>query len=260
MSDAGPTVFEPVNMVEQQLVAAASGDAGQQRAFERFILDETLYVATPEVQPEGTVTLKENTTVQLMNVPLNDGRQAMAVFTSPQRVAETFGDVGYMGIQGRILFEMIRGGPALLNPGQAYGVVWEPESMDAMLGLAVQRTVQKDTQVLLGTPAQVPTDLIQRLKSALGALPQVEAAWLALAAWPETDEQGWYLDVRSSSPDHDPIRRVLPGALDGADMHGRPLDMIINPVGKADGAGIAIITRGDAPQPKKKGLLGRLFG
>lgn len=260
MTDGNPPAFQPVNMVEQQLVAAASGGNAQQKAFERFILDETLFVATPEVHAEGTVTLKQDTNVQLMNVPLNDGRPAVALFTSPQRVAEAFGPVGYMGIQGRILFEMVRAGPALLNPGQAYGVLWEPESMDAMLGLAVQRTIQKDTQVLLGSPAEIPTDLIQRLKSALGALPQVEAAWLALAAWPETDEQGWYLDVRSLSPDHEPIRRVLPAALDGADMQGRPLDMIINPLSKADGVGIAIVTRGDAPQPKNKGLLGWLFG
>lgn len=261
MTEASPPAFAPTNMVERQLVAAANGGLDQQKAFEKFILDETLYVATPEVPAEETVSFSQGENIRLLNVPLNDGRQATAVFTSPQRVAEAFGDVGYIGIQGRILFETIRATPAVLNPGQAYGVVWEPETLAAMLGLPVERVVKKDTQIMLGFPADPPTELIGRLRNAFSALPQVEAAWLALAAWPEDQTQTWYLDVRTSSADHDPIRRALPDAIQGADMHGRPLDMVINPVGQTEGVGIAIVERASHPDPvKKKGLLGRLFG
>ena len=258
----GPAAFEPVNMVERQLVAAANGGLEQQKAFERFILDETLYLATPGAPAEETVTVSQGESIKLLNVPLNDGRQAAAVFTSPQRVAEAFGEVGYVGIEGRVLFEMIRAAPAVLNPGQTYGVVWEPDSIAAMLGVPVEHVVRKDTQILLGSPADLPTELIERLKAALAAVPQIEAAWLALAAWPETESQSWYLDVRTSSADHDPIRRALPGAVDGADMKGRHLDMVINPAGQPDGAGIVIVGPEPAePAPvKKKGLLGRLFG
>lgn len=260
MTEDRASAFQPVNMVEQQLVAAAHGDAEQQRAFERFIVDETLYVATPEAMPEGMVTVEEDTSVQLLNVPLNDGRQATAVFTSPQRVGEVFGEVGYMGIQGRALFEIIRNTPALLNPGQIYGVLWEPDAIAGMLGLPSERIVQKDTQIMLGFPADPPTELIERLKTAFGAIPQIKAAWLALAAWPAEESQSWYLDVRTSSPDHGPIRRALPAAIDGAEMKGRPLDMIINPAGGADGVGIVIVERRSLAPIKKKGLLGRLFG
>lgn len=261
MTDEGPPPFEPANMVERQLVAAANGGPEQQRAFERFILDETLYAATPEIPAEETVSFSEGETIRLLNVPLNDGRQAAAVFTSPQRVAAAFGEVGYVGIQGRILFEMIRTTPAALNPGQPYGVVWEPESLSAMLGLPTERVVTKETKIMLGAPADPPTELIGRLRNAFAAVPQVEAAWLALAAWPESRTQSWYLDVRTSSADHEPVRRALPGAVEGADMHGRPLDMVINPAGQADGVGIAIVEPTDRPTPvKKKGPLGRLFG
>lgn len=260
MTDESPPAFAPTNMVEQQLVAAANGGLEQQKAFERFILDETLYVATPEVPDAETVTFSQGETIRLLNVPLNDGRQAAAVFTAPQRVAEAFGEVGYIGIEGRVLFEMIRATPAVLNPGQDYGVVWEPDSIAAMLGLAVERVVEKDTKIMLGFPADPPAGLIERLKTAFAAVPEVEAAWLALAAWPEAGTQSWYLDVRTSSADHDPIRRALPGAVEGADMHGRPLDMIINPLGQADGLGIVIVEAGPPESPKKKGLMGRLFG
>lgn len=260
MSEAPPPVFEPANMVERQLVAAATGDAQAQKAFERFILDETLYVGTPEAREEGVVTLTATETVQMLTVLLDDGRTATAIFTSPQRVAEAFGTVGYMGLQGRALFEIIRAGPAMLNPGQPYGVIWEPENLSAMIGLPISRTVQKDTKVLLGFPADPPTDLIDRLKAAFAAVPQIEAAWLALAAWPESESQSWYLDVRTASPDHEPIRRVLPGAIEGSDLKGRPVDMIINPASKADGAGIVIVEPRAAKSPARKGLLARLFG
>jgi hypothetical protein len=257
----GSPEFEPTNVVEQQLLAAANGDLEQQKAFERFILDETLYVATPEAPAEETVTVSQGESIALLNVLLDDGRQAAAVFTAPQRVAEAFGEVGAIGIQGRILFEMIRATPAVLNPGQAYGVVWEPETLAAMLGLPTERTIEKETRILLGSPADPPAELVDRLKATFGGVPHVEAAWLALAAWPETQTQSWYLDVRTSSADHEPIRRALPDAVEGADMHGRPLDLVINPVGQTEGVGIVIVEPAGRPEPaKKQSLLGRLFG
>lgn len=261
MTDAGPPPFEPLNMVERQLVAAATGGPEQQKAFERFILDETLYAATPDMPVEETVALSQGESLKLLNVSLNDGRQAAALFTAPERVAEAFGEIGYVGIQGRVLFEMIRATPAVLNPGQTYGVVWEPEAMAAMLGLPVERVVTKDTQVMLGSPANPPVELIARLKSAFATVPQVEAAWLALAVWPEDGTRTWYLDVRTASADHEPIRRALPEAVEGADTQGQSLDMVINPSGQPDGSGIVIVEPSRRPEPEKKqGLLGRLFG
>jgi hypothetical protein len=259
MDDTNSPVFEPVNMVERQLVAAANGNADQQKAFDKFVLDETIYVATPEAHSEGMVTLQADTKVQFLNVPLNDGRQAAAVFSSPQRIWEAFGEVGYLGIQGRALFEIIRTQPAVLNPGQAYGVVWEPAAMAAMLGLPMERTVQKETRIMLGVPSDPPTELIERLKIEFAAIPQVEAAWLALAVWPESQEQAWYLDVRTASAEHDPIRRILPKVVDGVDLKGHPLDLVINSVGEPDGTGISIVAPYRASSPKK-GLIARLFG
>jgi SseB protein N-terminal domain/SseB protein C-terminal domain len=251
--------FHPMNMVEQQLVAAANGNVDLQKAFEKFIIEETLYVATPEAGSAGMVTLQADTQIQLLNVQLNDGRQAAAVFTAPERIAEIFGEVGYLGIRGRALFEIIRAQPAVLNPGYDYGVVWEPESISAMLGLPIERVIQKETQIMLGTPANAPVELIDRLHRAFNALPQIEAAWLALASWPETGERTWYLDVRTSSPDHEPIRRALPIAIDGADLNELPLDMIINATGGDEGMGIIIVEPSLTKHPKK-GILRRLFG
>ena len=257
--------FEPVNRVEQQLIAAATGDKAQQRAFERFILDEILYAATPEAQPEGSFVAEAGTSLALITIRLEDGRIATPVFTSPHRIHETFGEVGSVGIQGRALFEMIRANPAWLNPGHAYGVLWEPETLSGLIGLPVERVIKEATQITLGSPADPPHDLVGRLKTALAAVPQVEAAWLALALWPATQEEAWYLDVRTSSADHEPIRRALPAAVDGADMQGKVLDMVINPAGQAEGIGIPIVERsnsgpGARPSAGRKSWLKRLLG
>ena len=259
MTDASPPAFVPNNMVEQQLVAAANGGLEQQKAFERFILEETLYVATPEAPAEETVTFSQGESIKLLNVPLNDGRQATAVFTSPQRVAEAFGEVGYIGVGGRVLFEMIRATPAVLNPGQIYGVVWEPESLSAMIGRPTQRVVEKDTQVILGAPSEIPTELIGRLKAAFEPLAEVQAAWLALAFWPEATNHAWYLDVRSES-DHVAIRRALTAALAEVQLGDRPLDMVVNAPDPKEGVGLVVVAPRKPAPTKAKGFLGRLFG
>ncbi|WP_331033422.1 enhanced serine sensitivity protein SseB C-terminal domain-containing protein [Brevundimonas sp.] len=258
---APPTAFEPVNMVERQLIAAANGDVEAQKAFERFILDETLYVATPEAPvEEGHAILEADTDIRLLNTSLSDGRTAAAVFTSPQRVFEAFGPVGYLGIAGRQLFEIIRNDPAALNPGQLYGVVWEPASLAAMLGLPTQRTVQKETTFMLGYPADPPVQLIERLRATLPDVPGIQRAWLALAAWPEDASQTWYLDVRTDNSDRELLQRALGSALDGVDMMDRPLDMIVNPAGQSGGTGIVIIgPEADRKSTKKTRWLGRLF-
>ena len=250
--------FKPANMVERQLIAAANGDAQQQKAFEKFILDETLYVATPEVRPAGAVTLRDGTVIQLLNVTLNDGRHAAAVFTSPDRIEMVFGEVGYFGLQGRALFEMIRAQPAMLNPGYSYCAVWEPESIAAMLGLSVERIVKKDTQIILANSADTPVELVDRLTAVFSAVSQVDSAWLALATWPDTKDQSWYFDVRADTEDRDLIRRALSQALEGIDLQGRSLDMFINPVGDAAGSGIRIVENRQSDSPKM-GLLKRLF-
>lgn len=259
MDNANDEAFQPRNMVERQLIAAAQGTTEQQKAFERLILEESLYAATPDVGPEGVETLQADTYINLLMVTLADGRQATALFTDPSRVEAVFGEVGCLGMQGRVLFDSIRMQPAILNPGHGYSVVWEPENMSAMIGLPSERKVAKGTNILLGSPVEQPADLIARLREAFASVPQVEAAWLALANWPDSNDQSWYLDVRSTSADDDIIRRALPQAIEGVDLKGMVIDMIINPANGGPGIGISIKEPSGRSLPKK-GLLARLFG
>jgi hypothetical protein len=111
-----------------------------------------------------------------------------------------------------------------------------------MLGLPAARVLEKDTEILLGAPAEAPDDLVARLKGAYLAEPAVVAAWLALAHWPETDKRGWYLDVRTAMKPDD-IGALTSRALTGADTHHLALDMVVKLPGGAPGVGIAILER-----------------
>lgn len=233
--------FEPVNDLERKLMAAAT-DPAQRTAFQQALLKADLYAATPEPPASaGSRTLEADEQVQLMNVAAPDGTPVAAVFTSQARVAQAFGPgTGYIGVNGEVLLGLVAGQGAWLNPGSSYGVRWTAEELAAVLGNPVRRTVTKDTQVMLGVPAEIPHALIASLRDALGADPRVCDAWLALAHWPEAGTWSWYLDVRTDlSPDD--VNGLLAGVFSGADLGGRPLDMLVNPPGKAEGAGLRVV-------------------
>lgn len=254
--------FQPVNALEACLVAAAGGDRTQQLAFERRLPDETLYVATPDAMPEGQRVLDVATPVRLMSIALNDGRRATAVFTAPERILTAFGEgTGCLGLPGRTLFEMIRADPAVLNPGQPYGVVWEPDVLSGLAGLPVSRVLEEEARVLLGAPKEAPTALMAALEKAFRPLPQVRAAWLALAYWPGAEGTVWHLDVRADG-DPEPVRRALGAVMSDPAVTDRKLDMIINPPGGEDGVGLKVKGPGAGPgvNGRKTGMLGRLFG
>jgi hypothetical protein len=232
--------FEPLNALEGLLMRAAT-EPDQRRAFTEALLTEQLYVVTPDDRPDGDQVLGADTRISLAMVPLEDGGAATAVFTAAERVAQIYG-VGsrYIALKGRDLIEMVSANPMLLNPGLAYGVLWSPDDLAMLLGKPVEHEVGEDTQLMLGTPAQRPDQLIMRLAEAFHPEAGVEAVWLALAQWPGREDFAWYLDVRSDLP-RDRLRDLLTRALDGADLRGLHLDMSVQPTGGAPGTGIAVV-------------------
>lgn len=238
MADAPP--FEPLNDLERLLVRAAT-EPDQRPAFARAILDAQLCAVSATAGPSGEQVAGEDRRVSLVTVPLEDGRHAIAVFTAPQRVAQIYGpDTPYIGMRGRDLIAMIVDSPMLLNAGLTYGVLWAPEELAQLLGRPTERTIETDTQVMLGHPTQRPDDLIRRLTQHFAPVEGVRAVWLALAHWPSNGEMAWYLDVRSALP-REQLRELLSRALEGADLAGYMLDMTVGDPGGPDGTGVAIV-------------------
>jgi hypothetical protein len=232
--------FIPNNALESLLVAAAT-DPSLRTAFNRQLLREDLLVATPEPPTEaGHRVLEKDEVLSIMNVGSADGSVFPAIFSSEERLAECFGTgTAFAAMQGAVLLEIVQKSGAVLNPASAYGVQWSSSDLAAILGKPVRRVVQKETQVTLGEPAQLPDQLIATLRRALDADARVQEAWLALAHWPETDDWSWYLDVRSSGTS-DEISPSLGEVCRPEILEGKPIDIVVNsPIGPS-GVGIRL--------------------
>lgn len=232
--------FQPHNEIEQALMdAAVNPDA--RAAFHRALLDADLYAATPEAPAfaENRIA-QEGERLSLLNVQGPDGAPVAAIFTAQERIVEVFGmDVGFVAIRGEELLSLVANQGAWLNPGFPYSVYWTPSELSAVLGKGLQRTIQKETSVMLGVPADPPTALVTALQKVLGNDTRITEAWLALAHWPEEGTASWYLDVRTNLAAAT-VGDVLAETFRRADYAGKPLDMVVNIPGGGEGVGIRV--------------------
>jgi hypothetical protein len=94
----------------------------------------------------------------------------------------------------RNFLEIVKGQTLVLNPASSHGKEFFPHEVEALLSsgvnhLAVQRTVQKETQVLLGQPANYPTRMVSALKEFLPRHTNISAAYLCLMQEPAPDSK-----------------------------------------------------------------------
>jgi len=232
-------MFEPVNDLERLLVLATT-DTAKRPAFKAALLEADLFAATPEA-PKIPVShvIQPGEKLAIMNAADAQGKPIPAVFTAKERVAQAFGpDIGFVRVNGEALLDLFTGSGVVLNPGLSFGVLWTAEELSYLLGKMAERTIQEDTQVLLGVPSEPPNTLVTYLQTSLAKEPLIDEAWLALAHWPKTEARSWYLDVRSGSPADD-ARRVMAPIVKGTTFDRYPVDLIIGRPGAA-GNGIRI--------------------
>ncbi|MET2825369.1 enhanced serine sensitivity protein SseB C-terminal domain-containing protein [Mesorhizobium shangrilense] len=232
--------FQPINDLEYLLVEAAT-DPSKRDRFKEELLATDLFAATPEA-PQ---TVQQRTTefgegVNIMNVVDADGKPIPAMFTSEARIVEVFGPgTGYIRVNGAILLGLVVKDGAVLNPGSSYGVRWTASELASLLGGPVQRTLEKDTQMFLGVPAERPEQLIANLHAFLRGEPKIKEAWLALAHWPETNDWSWYLDIRSEFAADD-IAHLVSGVISKSSFGAYPVDVVVNVPNDTVGQGIRI--------------------
>lgn len=231
--------FEPLNEIERLLMdAAVRPDA--QPVFERALLDAQLFAVTPQAPATHRERiLGEGESLQLYHVESPQGTAVAAIFTAKERIGAFFQrETGYVAMRGEDLLGLVSTTGAWLNPGASYGVCWSAQDLAAILGKPVSRTIEKDTQVLLGSPADPPVALIDALTAVLGHDARIAGAWLALAHWPD-GTSAWHLDIRTDLP-VEAVQALLADTFKTADYAGRPLDMVVNAPDGSDGTGIRI--------------------
>ncbi|MBN9221391.1 MAG: enhanced serine sensitivity protein SseB C-terminal domain-containing protein [Mesorhizobium sp.] len=232
--------FQPVNELESLLMRAAK-DPSWRRQFAQALLENELFAATPTT-PSHTQPhiFQPGEKLAILSATGGSGRRAPAIFTSEGRIVRAFGPgAGFIRVNGKALLELVANDGAVLNPGSDYGVEWMASDIVALLGKPVRRTIEKETQVLLGVPSERPEDLIAHLRTSFENDPKVEEAWLALAHWPESNSRSWYLDIRSDAP-RDEINATLSGALSKTASLKYPVDVVVTPPDSSSGQGIRI--------------------
>lgn len=230
-----PAPFIPVNALERLLIAAASGGPEERKAFETALLTEPLYAATPDKDDAGDV-------VTLLSVEHRGALRATALFTAAERAAAVFGPkVRTVSWPGRILLEMVAENPAVLNPGQPYGVAWGPEAINGLIGApSVPQAARMPTS--LAVPANPPKGMVEGLQTVLRAEPGIQAAWLAMARWMDDDQPGFHLDVRVR--DGGPyVPALVNKALEGVDIADIRFDVIALSPSDRPGIGLEIVPR-----------------
>ena len=241
-------MFEPLNALERMLIAAAT-EPSARTAFIQAMLETDLYCS-----PAGDVA--QGAPIGPMVVAyLEDGQQAAALFTAPERLREVVGaDARILARIGRALLEELGANPIQLNPNLVPSVIWSAEDIDEILAGPGPVHVPAGTEILLSHPAQTPTALIAALKSRLSSLGAVKGAWLLQA------DRGagpyWLVGVDLSGP-WEPIGSALNEALQTVDLAGRVVEA--TPLTQSS---LADALRGGIPivAPKKRGLFDFLKG
>ena len=184
------TDFHPQNPLEHALMRAAHSPAYRAR-FYRDLVEATVYVLHygPAPLEHGSYTLEKGASLVLRAVEI-DGLRAIPFFSSLERLQVMLDqEATYIALKARELFKVVRGQPLVLNPGSAYGKLFTPEEVEAVLDGSIwqggsQITVPRETEIMVGEPAVYPTELVAELKHRFKKLRQVKRAWLALYANP----------------------------------------------------------------------------
>jgi hypothetical protein len=252
-------MFEPLNALEQALMAAAT-DPDARRAFTQALLESELFIS-PAGEPPADGGID-----QLAISRLEQG-ETPCVFTARERVAEVLGtDAPVRGMVGRELLPQLRVRGAHINPNLDYGVVYSPADITEILGGVTTEIITKSEEVLLGHPAQKPEALIKALGAALGGRPDVKGAWLLLSHRASEPKPSWLIGVDCAGP-WEPISAAIGAVGAVTDLAGNTLSAIAL---KDDGlartlrGGIPIVAARAAASPngppKKRGLFDFLKG
>jgi hypothetical protein len=100
-------------------------------------------------------------------------------------------------LKGEDLLNMTKGATLILNPYSDYGKELLPAEIDQMLNGTIltashqKITIEKETSVQLGQPANYPTEIVNALSGLFSRHPNVKAAYL-----------GWIFNPSSGQPAH----------------------------------------------------------
>ena len=175
------TPFEPQNVLEHLLLVAATDAAGRPRFLEKLLESEILILPGGELPTlqDGVIPTGSTLSLQVLE---REGQRYIPFFTSEARLPA---GQRYLRMQCRDLFQMVKGGHLVMNPGSAIGKEFFPGEVASLLDGSFfspgeQYVVPENRQMLLAQPAKRPEKLLATLSRLYSKNPAIRAAYLAL--------------------------------------------------------------------------------
>lgn len=177
--------FEPQNDLERFLVMATA-DPAHRPQFYKELAQSNIFIVqhgeTPATREEKVLT--EDDTIQIQHIQFND-QLYIPIFSSLTRLQAILDhDVAYLEMNTIEFMKMTFGTPLILNPGSEYGKEFHPEETASIIDGSIwenaeKYTVEEETQVMIGQPANYPDELVAALSRFFETKTQVRRAWLA---------------------------------------------------------------------------------
>ena len=167
----------------------------------------------------------------MRNIEL-DGKLYVPIFSSLHRLREFIkDDVNYIAMNCMDFFNLVKGSDVILNPGSEYGKQFTVQEIEAILDgtLGSPRTrmdTEHDTQVMIGAPANPPTELLKTLGDLFRTMKNVKLAYNAHFFNPETDEKAHTLIAVQVTGDWEKTLDAVGIAVRGINSPDPPVDFI----------------------------------
>lgn len=218
------------NALEQSLRLAADEPAHRPDFF-KTLLNSTVYVLGTAGTGKGHVTLEAGSNISIANWHKADGSAVIPFFSSLQTLQGSIDrEESYVEIPARSLFEITLGAPLFLNPKSPYGKEFLPEEVRHLLSgetgqKPMQRTVEKDTKVLLGQPSQYPSRMVNSLTQLLAKHRNVKRAFLALMHDASIDQKPHLVIGIEADGDFERVMREAGSVAGDTAPDGEPVDL-----------------------------------
>ncbi|MGL4635210.1 MAG: enhanced serine sensitivity protein SseB C-terminal domain-containing protein [Beijerinckiaceae bacterium] len=228
-------MFKPENDIERQLIAAADG-TGDRIAFAKALLDATVYIAllgdfsNARQDASGNFVLADDTPVNIMTASYSDV-DWIAIFTSPLRIHNATSKPHAASAENaKELFSQYPGFGFVLNPRSDYGKEFLPDEISRMLSGSFEVDgpieLKAGATMLIGTPDDYPTAFVNKVRTVLETMADVDAAYFSLVV--VEGAESLMIEMISQTDQTTLAKRLMAQA--GADVPaGRPLDIRVSP-------------------------------
>lgn len=179
-------MHEPSNDLERKLMLAADNPASRPEFYKALMASEVFVIGFTDSEGEGVKTVPAGAKLSIVNWEKNDGTPIIPFFTSLETLQRSLNEESkFVALPAKNFFEMTLGSFLVLNPASPYGKEFFPNEIHSLLETGMNnaprtRVVQKETKVLLGQPANYPTEMVSALTALLAKHSAVKAAYLCL--------------------------------------------------------------------------------